>query len=82
MEEKEHIESREYVEAVPGPAIVISKETYRNIQEHNSAEENRRRLNNAKKYYKNFKNIHNLTGSPFNKQTDEDTSSLEDTHQL
>ncbi len=45
---------REYVEAVPGPAIVISKETYKKMEENNNAKQNQKRL---KKYEKFLKRI-------------------------
>ena len=45
---------REYVEAVPGPVIVISKETYKKMQENNNSKQNQERL---KKYEKFFKSI-------------------------
>lgn len=48
MEEKE---TREYVEAVPGPAFVISKETYKRMQENNNAEKNRERLNKSRELF-------------------------------
>lgn len=47
---------REYVEAVPGPAIVISKETYKKMQENNNAKENGERL---KKYAGFFERVNN-----------------------
>lgn len=79
MEEKEHIESREYVEAVPGPAIVISRETYERIRDNNSAEENKNRLNDNKKF---FKNIHVSIKPSFNKNIEEDKEEDEDSHSL
>lgn len=45
---------RESVEAVPGPAIVITKEQYKEMQEHNQAEENYARLQNFKEYFANI----------------------------
>ena len=48
-------EQREYVEAVPGPAIVISKETYKKMKENNNAKQNQERLNNKKAFFKNIK---------------------------
>ena len=51
----------EYVEAVPGPAIVISKDTYKKMQENNNAEHNKERL---KKYEKFFKGIKDETKLP------------------
>ena len=54
IEEKE---TREYVEAVPGPAFVISKETYKRMQENNNAEKNRERLNKSRELFGNIKNM-------------------------
>ena len=51
----------EHVEAVPGPDIVISKDTYKKMQENNNAEQNKERL---KKYEKFFKGIKNETKLP------------------
>ena len=56
-------QSREYVEAVPGPAIVISKDTYNKMQENNNAKLNQERL---KKYEKFFKSIKDETKLPNN----------------
>ena len=42
--EEDKDQSREYVEAVPGPAIVISKDTYKKMQENNNAKQNQERL--------------------------------------
>jgi len=53
-------QNREYVEAVPGPAIVISKETYKKMQENNDAKHNQKRL---KKCAKLFRNIEDKTES-------------------
>ena len=47
-------ESREYVEAVPGPAIVISRAEYERMQKENNAEENARRLAKFRKEHKDF----------------------------
>ena len=52
---------REHVEAVPGPAIIISKEAYRKMQENDNSEQNKKRL---KKYEEFFKRIHNVTETP------------------
>lgn len=54
-------QSRECVEAVPGPAIVISKETYKKMQENNNVKRNREKL---KKYEKFFKSIKDETKLP------------------
>lgn len=54
-------QSREYVEAVPGPAIIISKDTYKKMQENNNVKQNQERL---KKYEKFFKAIKDETKSP------------------
>ena len=53
-------QNREYVEAVPGPAIVISKETYKKMQENNDAKHNQKRL---KKCAELFRNIEDKTES-------------------
>ena len=59
--EQDKKQPREYVEAVPGPAIVISKDTYKKMQEDNNAEHNKERL---KKYEKFFKGIKDETKLP------------------
>ena len=53
--EQDKKQSREYVEAVPGPAIVISKETYKKIQENNKALQNQERLEMYEKIFKRIK---------------------------
>ena len=45
----------EYVEAVPGPAIVISRETYNNMQKNNNANKNNARLKRYKKFFQGIK---------------------------
>ncbi len=42
---------REYVEAVPGPAIVISRETYEAMQQNNTAEQNHQRLERYQEFF-------------------------------
>ena len=59
--ERDKKQPREYVEAVPGPAIVISKDTYKKMQVNNNAEHNKERL---KKYEKFFKGIKDETKLP------------------
>ena len=59
--EQDKKQPREYVEAVPGPAIVISKDTYKKMQVNNNAEHNKERL---KKYEKFFKDIKDETKLP------------------
>ena len=59
--ERDKKQPREYVEAVPGPAIVISKDTYKKMQVNNNAEHNKERL---KKYEKLFKGINDETKLP------------------
>ena len=54
-------QSREYVEAVPGPAIVISKETYKKMQENNNAKQNQERLKKYEKFFKGIKDEVKLT---------------------
>ena len=52
--------NEERVEAVPGPAIVISKETYKKMQENNQAEQNKERLGQLKEF---FDKIHDETNT-------------------
>ena len=59
--EQDKKQQREYVEAVPGPAIVISKETCKKMHENNNAKQNEERL---KKYEKFFKGIKDETKLP------------------
>ena len=59
--EQDKKQPREYVEAVPGPAIVISKDTYKKMQGNNSAKHNKERL---KKYEEFFKGIKDETKLP------------------
>jgi len=54
-------ETHEYVEAVPGPPIVISRETYEKMQKNNNAKENEERLKKCRKFFKNIKNKTNTT---------------------
>ena len=54
-------QSREYVEAVPGPAIVISKETYKKMQENKNAKQNQERLKKYEKFFKGIKDETKLT---------------------
>ena len=56
--EQDKKQDREYIEAVPGPAIIISKETYKKMQENNNAKQNQVSL---KKYEKLFKKIKDET---------------------
>lgn len=48
--------NEEHVEAVPGPAIVISKETYKKMQENNQAKQNKERLNQLKDVFDKINN--------------------------
>ena len=41
--------SREYVEAIPGPTIVISRDTYQKMQDNHNSQQNQDKL---KKYEK------------------------------
>ncbi|MBQ3502128.1 MAG: hypothetical protein IJA72_00480 [Clostridia bacterium] len=52
--------NEERVEAVPGPAIVISKETYKKMQENNQAKQNKERLERLKDV---FDKIHDETNT-------------------
>ena len=54
-------QTREYVEVVPDPAIVISKKTYNKMQENNNSKQNKEKL---KKYEKFFKKIKDETKIP------------------
>lgn len=49
-----HAKTKEYVEAVPGPAFIISKKTYNKMQQSQSQ---KRYLENVKKYEKLFQKI-------------------------
>lgn len=44
-------QEREYVEAVPGPAIVISKQTYEKMQQQDNSKENKERLEKYKPFF-------------------------------
>ena len=46
---------KEYVEAIPGPPFIISKETYQKMQKSNQAKQNTERLESQKKLFKNIK---------------------------
>ncbi len=48
--------NEERVEAVPGPAIVISKETYKKMQENNQAKQNKKRLKQCEPFFKKINN--------------------------
>ena len=57
--------NQEHVEAVPGPAIVISQETYKKMQQNNQAKQNQERLKQYKPFFekikqKNFKTKNNI----------------------
>ena len=54
-------ETHEYVEAVPGPPIVISRKTYEKMQKNNNAKQNQRRLKECKKFFKNIKDETKMT---------------------
>ena len=57
--------NEEHIEAIPGPAIVISKETYKKMQKSNQSQQNIERL----KQYKNFfEKIEDKTKKTENKQ--------------
>ncbi len=63
MEDKK--QSHEYVEAVPGPAFVISREGLKKMQENINAEQNRERLRESlKKMEKFFQIIKHETRLP------------------
>ena len=46
----------EHMEAVPGPAIVISKQTYNKMQQNNQSKQNQERLSQYKDFFKRIKN--------------------------
>ena len=46
----------EHVEAVPGPAIEISKATYKKMQENNQSKQNRERLKKHRNFFGKIKN--------------------------
>ena len=61
MEEKRIINqlienNEEYVEAVPGPALVISKETYNKMQQNNQSKQNKERLKQYRAFLNKIKN--------------------------
>ena len=47
--------NEECVEAVPGPAIVISKETYQKMQQNNQTKQNQERLKQYEPFFKRIK---------------------------
>ena len=53
--------SREYVEAIPGPTIVISRDTYQKMQNDHNSQQNQDKL---KKYEKFFERIKDETKLP------------------
>ena len=55
---KENNQPREYVEAVPGPAIIITREAYEAMQQNNTSKQNHQRL---EKYQEFFDRIHDET---------------------
>lgn len=48
---KDKKQSREYVEAVPGPAIIISKDTYKKMQEKDNTKQNKERIKKCKRFF-------------------------------
>ena len=48
-------QEREYVEAVPGPAIIISKQTYEKMKNEDKSAENRERLKQYQHFFDNIK---------------------------
>ena len=60
---EEKKQTLEHVEAIPGPAIVISRETYKRMQESNNQKQNQHKL---KKYETFFKSIKDETKMPEN----------------
>ena len=47
--------NEEHVEAMPGPAIVISKETYNKMQQNNQSQQNQERLKQYEPFFKKIK---------------------------
>lgn len=47
--------NEECVESVPGPAIIISKETYQKMQQNNQAKQNQERLKQYEPFFKKIK---------------------------
>ena len=47
-------QSHEHVEAVPGPAIIISRETYKKMQESDNSKQNKERLKQCEDFFKNI----------------------------
>lgn len=47
--------NEECVEAIPGPAIVISKETYQKMQQNNQAKQNQERIKQYEPFFKRIK---------------------------
>ena len=61
MEEKRIINqliknNEECVEAMPGPAIVISKETYKKMQQNNQSKQNRKTPSPYKQFFEKINN--------------------------
>ena len=48
--------NEEHVEAIPGPAIIISRETYKKMQENNQSKQNKERLKQYKDFFKKINN--------------------------
>ena len=48
--------NEEHVEVVPGPAIVISQETYKKMQQNNQAKQNQERLKQCQPFFEKIKN--------------------------
>lgn len=48
--------NEECVEAIPGPAIVISKETYQKMQQNNQAKQHKERLKKHRNFFGKIKN--------------------------
>lgn len=55
--------NEERVEAIPGPAIVISKETYQKMQENNQPKQNRERVKQYKDFFDKIKNETEISSS-------------------
>ena len=58
--------NEEHVEAIPGPSIVISKNTYKNMQENNQPKQNRERVKQYKDFFDKIKNETEISSSEKN----------------
>ena len=47
--------SREYVEAIPGSTIVISRDTYQKMQDNHNSQQNQEKLKKYEKFFERIK---------------------------